>query len=165
MTDSKPSKSQRKRQHAELQAIGERLLSLQEDQLASLGLDERLVRALDDARRMKSHEAQRRQKQYIGRLMREVDPQPIKDLFANLKTDERRQKRIFANAERWRDRLINEGHEALRAFASETGQTDAELAELLTQYASASSDRSETTVRRKIFRRVHETLAARSRDG
>ena len=165
MTESKPSKSQRKRQQTELQVIGEQLLDLQEEQLASLQLDERLIKALDEARRMKSHEARRRQKQYIGRLMRDVDPEPIKALFARLTTDDRRKKHIFATAERWRDRLLKEGHEALRALTSETGQADSELAELLTQYANAGSDRSETTIRRKIFRRVHEKLAARSGDG
>jgi len=165
VTDSKPSKSQRKRQQTELQVIGEQLLDLPEDLLASLLLDERLIEALDEAKRMKSHEARRRQKQYIGRLMRDVDPEPIRALFAQLNTDDRRQKRIFATAERWRDRLVQEGQEALQAFESETGQTDSELVGLLNQYTNASSDRSETTVHRKIFRRVHETLAARAADG
>ena len=165
MTESKPSKSQRKREQTELQVIGEQLLDLPEDLLASLQLDERLIEALDNAKRMKSHEALRRQKQYIGRLMRDVDPEPVKALFAQLKADDRRQKRVFANAERWRDRLVQEGHDALHAFESETEQTDSVLAELLNQYARATSDRSETTTRRKIFRRVHETLAARATDG
>jgi ribosome-associated protein len=165
VTDSKPSKSERKRAQTALQELGEALLPLSDEQLDSLELDERLRDALSDAHRMKSHEARRRQKQYIGKLMRDVDPEPIQALLARLKADDRRQKRIFATAERWRDRLVNEGTAALGAFAAETGREDAALASLLEDYRRAVSDRDETTVRRNIFRRVHETLVACSTDG
>ena len=114
---------------------------------------------------MKSHEAQRRQKQFIGKLMRDVDQAPIHALLARLRGDDRRQKRVFANAERWRDRLVAEGHEALQAFEAETGQDSAELAGLIEELKLVTSDRSETTIRRRIFRRVHDVLAACSRDG
>ena len=56
-----------------LQELGEQLIGLQDDLLDSLALDERLCAAILEARRMKSHEALRRQKQYIGKLMRDVD--------------------------------------------------------------------------------------------
>ncbi len=114
---------------------------------------------------MKSHEAQRRQKQFIGKLMRDLDQEPIQALLAKLKGDDRQQKRIFANAERWRDRLVTEGHEALQTFEAETGQVGEELAGLLGELKFASSDRAETTIRRNIFRRVHDVLVAASRDG
>ncbi len=165
MTDSKPSKSKRKRTNAERQHLGEQLIGLQDELLASLSLDERLFDAIHDARQMKSHEAQRRQRQFIGKLMRNVDPEPIKTLLARLKADDRRQKRVFANAERWRDRLVNQGQQALQAFDAETGQSSAELSALLTELERARSDRDETTIRRKLFRCVHETLAGRTVDG
>ena len=165
MTESKPSKSERKRAQAALQQLGETLLALPDELLDGLDLDERLREALADARRFKSHEARRRQKQYIGKLMRDVDPAPIQALLARLKADDRRQKRVFATAERWRDRLVNEGTAALDAFAAETGCDDTELRGLLGDYERAVSDRDETTVRRNIFRRVHETLVASAGDG
>ena len=165
MTDSKPSKSERKRAQTVLQDLGERLIGLPDELLDSLSLEERLRDAIADSRRMKSHEAQRRQRQYIGKLMRDVDPEPINSLLARLKADDRHQKRIFTNAERWRDRLVRQGYEALQAFEAETGRTDAELAALVEEIDRSVSDRMETTIRRNIFRRVHETLAASSRDG
>lgn len=165
MTESKPSKSERKRVQTALQQLGEALLGLPDELLDSLDLDERLRDALAETARIKSHEAKRRQKQYIGKLMRDVDPAPIEALLARLKADDRRQKRVFATAERWRDRLINEGATALDAFTAETGHDDAELRSLLGDYERAISDRDETTVRRNIFRRVHETLVACSADG
>ncbi|MCH7897881.1 MAG: DUF615 domain-containing protein [Proteobacteria bacterium] len=165
MTDLKPSKSQKKRMQTALQDLGEQLIGLSDEKLASLSLDERLNYAIQEARRMKSHEAKRRQKQYIGKLMRDVDQEPIHALLSSLQGDDRRQKRIFANAERWRDRLVREGHDALQAFATESGQASAALASLLADLQRATSDRSETTIRRNIFRHVHDALVAASRDG
>ena len=97
--------------------------------------------------------------------MRDINQEPIHALLSSLKGDDRRQKRIFANAERWRDRLVREGHEALQAFETESGQASAALAALLADLQRSTSDRSETTIRRNIFRHVHEVLVAASRDG
>ncbi len=165
MTESKPSKSKRKRANAERQHLGEQLIGLQDELLSSLSLDERLFEAIHDARQMKSHEAQRRQRQFIGKLMRNVDVEPIKTLLTRLKADDRRQKRVFANAERWRDRLVSEGHQALHDFDAQTGRSNAELGALLAELGNAGSDRQESTIRRKLFRCVHETLAACPTDG
>ncbi len=165
MTDSKPSKSERKRSQALLQDLGEQLIGLHDDLLDGLTLDERLRTAIREARRMTSNEARRRQKQFIGKLMRDVDAEPINTLFAKRKADDRRHKRVFANAERWRDRLLKEGREASRVFEAETGHVDPELANLLDELDRCHSDRTESTLRRKLFRRIHETLAAGVRDG
>ena len=165
MTDSKPSKSERKRTQTMLQDLGEQLIGLQDDLLDSLSLEERLHAAILEARRMKSHEARRRQKQFIGKLMRDLDPEPINALFAKLKADDRRHKREFANAERWRDRMVKEGHEAVQAFENETGQADPELTKLLDELHDCHSDRVESTLRRNLFRRIHAKLAAAVTDG
>jgi ribosome-associated protein len=107
---------------------------------------------------MKSHGALRRQKQLIGKLMRELDPEPIRAEFARLRADEIGQKKVFAQAEKWRDRLVAERGAALEAFCGEIGSDDAELRSLLAELDVAFSERDEKTVRRKIFRRVHELL-------
>ena len=148
-----------------LQDLGEQLIGLSDEQLASLSLDERLNYAIQEARRMKSHEAKRRQKQYIGKLMRDIDQEPVHALLSSLQNDDRHQKRIFANAERWRDRIVREKHDALQAFETESGQADPALAALLGDLERATSDRSETTIRRNIFRHVHDVLVAASKDG
>lgn len=165
MTDAKPSKSERKRQQTELQQLGVQLSDLSDELLASLELDERLLEAIADIRRMKSHEAQRRQRQYIGKLMRDVDPAPIRALFDRLRADDRRDKRVFANAERWRDRLIHEGRPALAEFESENGAEVPALGTLLDELAGVVSDRDEKRIRRQIFRTLHAALAARRTDG
>ena len=85
MTELKPSKSARKREHLALQKLGEELISLKQKELDSLPLDEGLLEAVTEARQMKAHGALRRQKQYIGKLMRHIDPEPIRAEMAKLR--------------------------------------------------------------------------------
>ena len=84
MTDLKPSKSARKREFLALQKLGEDLIALKESDLRQIGLDEDLLEAVLDARKIKSHSALRRQKQYIGKIMRNVDPEPIRTAIMRL---------------------------------------------------------------------------------
>jgi len=165
VTESKPSKSELKRQQQTLQRLGEQLIGLSDELLQGLTLNDRLLDAINDIRRMKSHEAIRRQKQYIGKLMRDVDPAPIQALLERLRADDRRQKRIFADAERWRDRLVHDGVEALEAFAIATGGSNPDLRTLLEALDQAKSDRVERDIRKRIFRATHAALVAQSRDG
>lgn len=158
MTDSKPSKSERKREQHTLQYLGEQLIALNDDELASLALNERLSDAVKNARSMKAHGALRRQKQLIGKLMRDLDPEQIRVALVELRADDARDKLLFARAEKWRDRLIRDGATALDAFTAETGKSDPDLRSLLAQLDVAFSERDEKTVRRKIFRRIHEIL-------
>ena len=158
MTDSKPSKSARKRRQLELQELGEQLITLNDDELRSLSLEERLETAVRSASNITSRGALRRQKQLIGKLMRDMDPDPIRAALARLRVDEIRDKRLFAKAEKWRDRLVRERAAALDEFAAATGTDDAELRSLLAELEVAHSERAEKTVLRKIFRRIHAIL-------
>ena len=85
MDESKPSKSARKREYLALQKLGEDLITLRESELLSIPLDEDLLEAVQEARRIKAHGALRRQKQYIGKLMRHVDPEPINAALERLR--------------------------------------------------------------------------------
>ncbi|MCH7830759.1 MAG: DUF615 domain-containing protein [Proteobacteria bacterium] len=85
MTELKPSKSARKREQLALQQLGEELVGLKQGDLNSLSLDESLLEAVMEARRIKAHGALRRQKQYIGKLMRHIDPEPIRSGLAGLR--------------------------------------------------------------------------------
>ena len=78
MTEIKPSKSAKKREYLALQKLGEELLTIKESDLLAMGLDDELHEAILEARRIKSHGALRRQKQFIGKLMRGIDPEPIR---------------------------------------------------------------------------------------
>ncbi|GLT23814.1 hypothetical protein GCM10007933_32850 [Zoogloea oryzae] len=73
-----PSKSQLKRDSAALQDLGRELAELGKERLAKVPIDEDLRDAVKDYQRFTAHEAKRRQLQYIGKLMRSVDPEPIR---------------------------------------------------------------------------------------
>ena len=85
MNDPKPSKSARKRDYLSRQKIGEDLIPLQEEELRSMELDEDLLDAVLEAKHLKKHGALRRQKQYIGKLMGRVDPEPIRMALERLR--------------------------------------------------------------------------------
>lgn len=84
-TDEKPSKSALKREMTELQGLGEDLAALSKDQLKRIDLPDDLRDALRDAQRFTQHEAHRRQLQYIGKLMRGIDPAPIRAALDDIK--------------------------------------------------------------------------------
>jgi ribosome-associated protein len=73
----RPSRSARKRAAEYAQKLGVRLASLRDEQLQALDLPAELLEALREARRLRGHSALARQYQYVGRLMRQLDPNPI----------------------------------------------------------------------------------------
>jgi ribosome-associated protein len=112
------SKTRKKREMHELQALGTALAALSEAQLQAMALDAQLLAALLEAKRIKSHEAKRRQMQYIGRLMRELDPAPIRSRLGELEGTSAQATARHRRLEAWRERLIDDD-EALTAFAGE----------------------------------------------
>ena len=115
---TKPSKSQRKRDMAALQKLGEELVGYSADRLEKVEMPDDLRRAVDEARNIRDHEGRRRQMQYIGRLMRDVDPVPIKAAIDAWEGASREEAAALHALERWRERLL-EDDAALTAFAAE----------------------------------------------
>lgn len=158
MTIEKPSKNARKRAQHELQELGEYLIPLKSRDLDSIGLSEDLLIAVRAAAKMTSHGALRRQKQLIGKLMRQHDAALIRARLDELAAGAKREKLMFAKAERWRDRLLADGAAALDAFQHDTGVADPQLGQLLAELAATINERRETTLKRQVFRRVHDIL-------
>lgn len=164
MTQTKPSKSARKREQLELQQLGERLIDLPVDELLALPIEERLRDAVIAASKIRAHGALRRQKQLIGKLMRNCDPEPIRCALEARATDDRLAKRVFADAERWRDRIVDGSDDVLHAFCERSGASPATLGDLLGEIRRAPSDRIEKGLRRQLFREIHDALVARAQD-
>jgi ribosome-associated protein len=82
--DLGPSKSARKREAHALQKLGQQLIGLRDAELAQLPLPEVLLEAIHEARRLKNRGALHRQHQYIGKLMRDVDIEPLEAAMAAL---------------------------------------------------------------------------------
>jgi ribosome-associated protein len=109
----RPSKSARKRAAHAAQDLGEALLRLPDAELSALELPEALREALRAARHIASRAALARQRQYIGKLMRQVDPEPIRAALAARSERDARETERFRRIENWRERLISEGEAAL----------------------------------------------------
>jgi ribosome-associated protein len=126
------SKSARKREAASLQELGVKLSELPDQEIKALDLPENLFIALRDLRRLPSHGAQVRQRQYIGKLMRKIDPEPVLAKLAERKQRHDVEIRHFQQIERWRDRLLSEPAAALQELLEEYPQADrAKVTQLL----------------------------------
>jgi len=161
----RPSKSARKRAAQAAQDLGEALLQLPETQLAALELPEGLREALRAARRINSRAAAVRQRQYIGKLMRQVDLEPIRTALAARAARDARDTELFRRTENWRDRLISEGEPALAELVRWHPALD--LSEWRQRVEAARSERARTgsagTASRELFRALRALFATISK--
>jgi ribosome-associated protein len=133
------SKTKRKHDMLALQKIGEILVELPAPQLAKIPLDARLADAVNEARRLKSREGIRRQLQYIGKIMRNTEIEPIVEALDKVQTRDQLSKAKFHQVERWRDKLIATGDTALQEFISKYPDTDAQHLRQLLRKAQADA--------------------------
>jgi ribosome-associated protein len=160
----RPSKTQRKAESHELQALGESLLELGDEHLASLGLDETLVDAIRAARKMRSHEARRRQMQLIGKLMRSADVELARGAIAERQLGRARDSLALHEAERWRAELIADDAATTR-FARE--HADADVQQLRTLVRNARKDAASAPEQRsgRAYRELFRFIREQGSDG
>jgi ribosome-associated protein len=114
MDPEKKSRSQMRREALELHKLGEQLVALSSEQLAQIPLEVELKEAVTAAQGFTKHGARRRQLRYIGGLIRQMDPDPIRKSLERVDQGRRLDTAVFIQIESWRDRLIT-GDEPLRA--------------------------------------------------
>ena len=161
MVSTGPSKSAKKRDQHALQELGEKLIDLPEDRLRRMPLDEDLFDAIVGASRMKARGALRRQRQLIGKLMRNVDPVPIQAALDAATRTDRQAKAKFRQAEEWRDRIVDGGRPQLSLFLAETEHPNAELDHLVTELSRCRNRNERRILARRIFRVIHGVLNAK----
>jgi ribosome-associated protein len=160
-----PSKSMRKREAAAAQDLGTRLIALKETDLAALNLPETLYDAIMLAKRITSRGGLARQRQYIGKLMRDIDPAPIEAALSvesrATAQDAEKHKRVEA----WRVRLLSEGPAALDDLLE--CRPGADRKELQTLITKATSERVDPGSRegasRELFRSIRALFDSISR--
>jgi ribosome-associated protein len=104
--DGYVSRSQRKREVEALQDLGKKLIDLKPDQLNKMPIDETLLAAITEAKRLTSRNALKRQMQYIGKLMRHEDGDAIQNMLDRFDTTSDVHNQVFHKLEKWRDRLL-----------------------------------------------------------
>ena len=155
--DDTPSKSARKRASHALQSLGERIVELSPEKTAQLLLPERLVEAIEQARRIRAHEGRRRQLQYIGRLMRDVDGVAVAARLDALQAPHRVAVALQHAAEDWRDRILADPS-VLAAFVADHPAAEAQRLRQLSR--SAQRDPQAPRPRREMYRALLEALTA-----
>jgi len=121
--DDRPSKTALKKQAHELQGLGEALVELPDERLAALPISEALLTAVREHKRTRSHEGRRRQMQYIGKLMRKAQVEPLREAVAAAALGGARSTLELHRAERWRVELV-EVDEALTRWTAAHPQSD-----------------------------------------
>lgn len=156
-----PTKGELKRQALAVQDLADRLIDAPEIVLAGLDLPEKLADAVELARRITSHAALVRQRQFVAKLMRGIDPEPVRAALEAQADAARQDAARFRRAERWRDRLVDGGQAAVAEFTAEYPAVDgAELARLVAAAVAERRDGRSPGAGRKLFRFVQGALAA-----
>lgn len=165
-----PSKTQLKKQMADLQALGEEVAALPSSRLANLPIEERLRDAIAELHRTRSFEGRRRQVQYIGKLMRAEDVAPLREAVAAFKLGSAADTLALHQAEAWRDRLVA-GDEALDAWLAEHPGTDIQQLRNLVRAARRDAPKPEAEgvarhgrAYRDLFQLVKAALTRRPDD-
>jgi ribosome-associated protein len=156
--ESTPSKSARKREMTALQALGESLVELSERELVRIPIeDTRLLVTIREARGIKSNSARRRHLQYLGKLMRSVDPEPIREALEALHRQRQGETRAFRELEAWRDTLLQEGDSAIQGLIQRFPGADRQLVrQLLRQHKRETATGKPPAASRKLFRYLRE---------
>ena len=161
-----PSKTQLKAEAGEKQALGEALLTLRADLMARLDLPEKLLDAITQAKRITNFEGKRRQMQFIGKLMRPLDAEPIRAAIDEQLNGSAQLTLALHLAEHWRDRLIA-SDDALGAWLAEFPDTDSQQLRTLIRQARKDIAKPETPGQaprhgkayREIFQLVRQAVA------
>lgn len=155
-----PSKSARKRAAHAAQDIGEMLIALPDGELAALELPEELLAAVRSARGITSRAAGARQRQYIGKLMRNIDVEPIRAALRARGAVSAAEAERFRRVEEWRERLIAGGAQALADLVRAHPGIDSN--EWAQRVSAAQSERAHGVQRgasRELFRALRALFA------
>lgn len=149
------SKSQVKREMLALQSLGERLVDLTPDQIDGLHLPQELHEALLFAKTLKKRESWRRQMQYIGALMREVDPEPLQKVLDDMDRGRGPDIQRFHDLERLRNGLVDGDATILEEVLNRFAEADPKQ---LNQLASKARRERETNAPPKASRTLFRYL-------
>ncbi|OUS31723.1 hypothetical protein A9Q99_03940 [Gammaproteobacteria bacterium 45_16_T64] len=137
-----PSKTAQKQVMHDLQALGEKLLDLTPKQLEKMPIDDNLRNAIEEAGRIKSRGALKRHKQFIGKLMRDIDPDPILAQFALFESAHQMLNKTFHHLEELREELIAGGKDIIGNVISEYPTIDKQKLRQLVKNAKKEHERN-----------------------
>jgi ribosome-associated protein len=152
-----PSKSQRKRDSHALQTLGASLLEMSDERLGALPLPARVIEAIQLAREIRAREGKRRQIQYIGRLMRDVDQAALQQALESQPQQHRLEVALMHATEQWRARLMQD-EQARLDWCERYPHTRETVVRLITQARQELAGGAPGRRFRELFRLVRDTL-------
>ncbi len=151
------SKTRKKQEMKILQKMGERLVGLSDKQLKGLLLPPRLFDAVQDAKDMRSHGARRRQIKYIGAIIRDIDPEPIKAALAQQDRKKTEMDAAFHRLENLRDGLMGGDSRKFTEIVNQYPHTDRQRLRQLVRNAIKEKDAEKGTKHyRALFKYLKE---------
>jgi len=154
------SKSQLKRDSQAIQDLGKRLASLSAAQLARIPLDEPVLEAIALAHRIQNkRSALKRHYQFLGKLLRARDTEAIFAALHEIDNESQHSIQKHHRAERWRDRIIDQGFDAIEALIVEIERADRQrLRQLWRNHQLAKSDSKRIQHSRLIYKEIKQSL-------
>jgi len=157
------SKTQKKKEALSLQELGVRLVKLPAEQLEDIELPEEIYDAVKFAKTLKSHGAHRRQMQYIGTLMRKIDPGPVQEALDNIEQGYYKRTLAFREIENWRDELIAGNETLIEEILVKCPDADRKQIALLVQRAKKEKEHNNPPgASRALFRYLRDIRTAQS---
>jgi ribosome-associated protein len=151
------SKSQVKRECDALQKLGEQLLQLKPSELEKITLPEKLATAVHEGRRLQARGALKRQRQYIGKLMREVDSENIKKQLSLIQHQHDYNIARAKQTERWRDRLLSGDNQAVTELIDAYPDIDRQHINQLVRLSKREQEAGKPpAAARKLYKYLHE---------
>lgn len=118
------SRTQKKKEAEALQVLGEKLVKLSHEQIRDIDLPDDICEAVRFVKTIKSRGARRRQMQYIGTLMRNIDPGPVLEAVRNIEEGDIKKAMAFREVETWRDELVAGNRALIEEILKQCPETD-----------------------------------------
>lgn len=158
--DLPPSKTKLKAEADAQQALGVRLCELSKEKLLKLNLPEDLLDAVLESKKITANGAIRRHRQYLGKLMREIDTTPISEQLARWDGKHQAENAYFHGLERWRERLIQDA-QAVSDFIAKYPATDSQqLRSLIRNAQKEAAAGKPPKSSRELFKLLREITSA-----
>ena len=148
------SKSEIKRDAEDLKQLGEKLVNLTKANLTKVPLDDSLKDAIELAQRLQK-EARRRQLQYIGKLLRSIDAEPIREALEKIENKHTQQQAMLHKLEILRDELVTKGDAALTDLLNEHPSADRQQLRNLIRAAQKEKEQNKPS---KAYREIYQIL-------
>jgi len=154
------SKSQLKRDSKDLQKLGKKLAALNAEQLAKIPLQDNMLDAIALAHKLSNKRgALKRHFQFIGKLLRATDVEPIIEAINRIEDADNQNKLHFKKLEYWRDRIVAEGDDAIDACCDQHADADRQkLRQLARNFRNAVNDDKKSRFARQLFKALQDSI-------